>query len=141
MIDVAREGAALAKCDLVTLMVELPELQGEMGRAYALAQGARREVADVIFEHYQPRGIDDPTASSDAGALVAIADRLDTLTGCFAIGLMPTGASDPLALRRAAIGLLRSLLDRGWNLQSQLPCVRLTSSSRISSSISIARRP
>jgi glycyl-tRNA synthetase beta chain len=113
----AVEGAALAKCDLVTLMVgELPELQGEMGRAYALAQGARPEVADVIFEHYQPRGTDDPTATGPAGALVAIADRLDTLTGCFGIGLMPTGAADPLALRRAAIGLLRTLLDKSWNL-------------------------
>ena len=116
-IQTAEQGAALCKCDLVTLMVgELPELQGEMGRAYALVQGVPAAVADVISGHYQPRGADDPTAPGDAGALVALADRLDTLAGCFAIGLMPTGAADPLALRRAAIGLLRTLLDRGWDV-------------------------
>src|SRR4029078_12350665 len=79
-IATALEGAALAKCDLVTLMVgELPELQGEMGRAYALAQGVPAPVADVIAEHYLPRGADDRCAKSDAGALVALDDRLDTL--------------------------------------------------------------
>jgi glycyl-tRNA synthetase beta chain len=113
----ALAGARIAKSDLVTLMVgEFPELQGEMGRAYARTQGVSEPVADVISEHYQPRGTDDATAPSDAGALVAIADRLDTLAGCFGIGLMPTGAADPLALRRAAIGLLRTLLDKGWDL-------------------------
>jgi glycyl-tRNA synthetase beta chain len=116
-VSAALEGAALAKCDLVTLMVgELPELQGEMGRAYALAQGTRSEVADVVAEHYLPRGADDTCAASAAGALVAIADRLDTLTGSCAINVMPTGTADPLALRRAAIGLLRTLLERGWDL-------------------------
>jgi glycyl-tRNA synthetase beta chain len=117
-IQLAGEGAKLAKCDLVTLMVgELPELQGEIGRAYALTQGTDPEVARVISEHYQPKGASDPTAPSDPGALVALADRLDTLTGCFAIGLVPTGAADPLALRRAAIGCVRTLLDRGWELE------------------------
>jgi len=117
VIDVAREGAKLAKCDLVSLMVrELPELQGEMGAAYGLAQGLKPEVAAVIAEHYLPRGADDPTAPDDAGALVALVDRLDTLVGCFAIGLLPTGAADPLALRRAAIGLLRTLLAKQWRL-------------------------
>lgn len=116
-IAIAREGAALAKCDLVSLMVrELPELQGEMGAAYGLAQGLKPAVAAVIAEHYQPRGADDPTAEGDAGALVALVDRLDTLVGCFAIGLLPTGAADPLALRRAAIGLLRTLLAKRWRL-------------------------
>lgn len=113
----ALDGAALAKCDLVTLMVgELPELQGEMGRAYAVAQGVPAEVADVIAEHYLPRGADDDCAPSNAGALVAIADRLDTLVGSCAVNVMPTGAADPLALRRAAIGVLRTLLDRGWDV-------------------------
>lgn len=117
VVGTAEQAAGLAKCDLVTLMVgELPELQGEMGRAYALAQGTSGAVARAISEHYQPRGADDPTAPSDAGALVAIADRLDTLSGCFAIGLAPTGAADPLALRRAALGLLRTLLDKRWDL-------------------------
>jgi len=117
VIAVAREGATLAKCDLVSLMVrELPELQGEMGAAYGLAQGLNPAVAAVIADHYLPRGADDATARDDAGALVALADRLDTLVGCFAIGLLPTGAADPLALRRAAIGLLRTLLDKQWRL-------------------------
>ena len=117
VIAVAQEGAALAKCDLVSLMVrELPELQGEMGSAYGLAQGLKPAVATVIAEHYQPRGADDPTAEHDAGALVALIDRLDTLVGCFAIGLLPTGAADPLALRRAAIGVLRTLLAKRWRL-------------------------
>ncbi|HKO48960.1 MAG TPA: glycine--tRNA ligase subunit beta [Polyangiaceae bacterium] len=117
VIETARAGAALAKCDLVSLMVrELPELQGEMGAAYGLAQGLPPEVASVIAEHYLPRGADDPTAPDDAGALVALVDRFDTLVGCFAIGLLPTGAADPLALRRAAIGLLRTLLAKQWRL-------------------------
>lgn len=113
----AKAGAALAKCDLVSLMVrELPELQGEMGAAYGLAQGLSPAVTAVIAEHYLPRGADDPTAPGDAGALVALVDRLDTLVGCFAIGLLPTGAADPLALRRASIGLLRTLLAKQWRL-------------------------
>ncbi|MBK9000357.1 MAG: glycine--tRNA ligase subunit beta [Myxococcales bacterium] len=116
-IEIAVAGAGLAKCDLVTLMVgELPELQGEMGMAYALAQGVKPEVARVIAEHYQPRSADDPTAPSDAAALVGMADRLDTLVGCFAIGQVPTGAADPLALRRAALGVLRTVLDKSWEL-------------------------
>jgi glycyl-tRNA synthetase beta chain len=114
----AAGGAHLAKCDLVTLMVgELPELEGEMGRAYALAQGVSPDVAGVIREHYQPKGAADATAPTDAGALVAIADRLDTLAGCFAIGLTPTGAADPYGLRRACLGVLRTVLDRGFDLR------------------------
>lgn len=114
----AASGAHLAKCDLVSLMVgEFPELQGEMGRSYALAQGVSPEVADVILEHYQPRGASDTVAASDAGALVAMADRLDTLAGCFAIGLSPTGAADPYGLRRACLGVLRTMLDRGLDLR------------------------
>lgn len=114
----AASGAHLAKCDLVSLMVgELPELEGEMGRAYAIAQGASPEVADVIRDHYQPRGAADATAPTDAAALVAIADRLDTLVGCFAIGLSPTGAADPYGLRRACLGVLRTLLDRGFDIR------------------------
>jgi len=117
VISVALQGAALAKCDLVTLMVgELPELQGLIGRSYALVQGVAEPVADVIAEHYLPRGADDDTALSDAGALVAIAERVDTLTGSCAINVMPTGTADPMALRRAAIGLLRTLIARDWAL-------------------------
>ncbi len=117
VVDAATRGAGLAKCDLVSLMVgEFPELQGEMGHAYAIAQGQPAEVADVIRDHYRPKGAADETATAPAGALVAIADRIDTLAGCFAIGLSPTGAADPYALRRACLGVLRTVLDRGWAL-------------------------
>lgn len=114
----AASGAHLAKCDLVSLMVgEFPELEGEMGRAYALKQGVNPEVAEVIREHYQPKGAHDATPKSDAGALVSIADRLDTIVGCFAIGLTPTGATDPYGLRRACIGILRVMFDRGFDMR------------------------
>ena len=114
----AASGAHLAKCDLVSLMVgEFPELQGEMGRAYALAQGVSPDVAEVILSHYQPKGAGVTVAGTYAGALAAMADRLDTLVGCFAIGLVPTGAADPYALRRACLGVLRTMLDRGFDLR------------------------
>jgi glycyl-tRNA synthetase beta chain len=114
----AASGAHLCKCDLVSLMVgEFPELEGEMGRAYALSQGVSADVAAVISEHYQPKGATDRTPSTDAGALVAVADRLDTLVGCFATGLTPTGAADPYGLRRACLGMLRTLLDRDQDLR------------------------
>lgn len=107
--------ARLSKCDLVTLMVgEFPELQGHMGRAYALAQGETGEVADAVRDHYKPVGAQDDVAPGDVSAVVALADRFDTLAGCFAVGLAPTGAADPFALRRACIGALRTLLDRGY---------------------------
>lgn len=110
--DVVRAGE-LAKCDLVTAMVgEFPELQGHMGRLYAKAQGAPDAVALAIEEHYQPRFADDAVASSPAGVAVAVADRLDTLVGCFGVGLAPKG-NDPLGLRRAALGLVRTLIDNG----------------------------
>jgi glycyl-tRNA synthetase beta chain len=107
--------ARLCKCDLLTLMVgEFPELQGHMGRAYAIAQNEAREVADAIRDHYKPVGAQDDVARDDVSAAIALADRFDTLVGCFAIGLAPTGAADPFALRRACIGALRTLLDRGY---------------------------
>jgi len=118
VIQKAVEGAGLCKCDLVTLMVgELPELQGDMGAEYAAAQGIDPTVANSIREHYQPRGADDPTAPSDVGALLALADRFDTLVGCFAIGQVPTGTADPLALRRSTLGILRTLFDKKWDLK------------------------
>lgn len=113
----AAQVAELCKCDLVTLMVfEFPELQGEMGKAYALRQGVAADVANAIAEHYAPRGASDPTAASDIAAVVALADRLDTLVACCAINVMPTGSADPLALRRASIGILRTLVAKGWRL-------------------------
>ncbi len=117
VVETARRGAHLAKCDLVSLMVgELPELQGDMGASYARAQGEPAEVAEVIRDHYRPKGAHDDTAGSDAAALVAIADRLDTVVACFGIGLAPTGTADPFGLRRAVLGILRTMLDRGFDL-------------------------
>ncbi|MBI3073262.1 MAG: glycine--tRNA ligase subunit beta [Deltaproteobacteria bacterium] len=115
--EVARckRAAHLAKADLVTGMVgEFPELQGVMGREYALRQGVEPAVARAIADHYKPKGAGDPPAESDVGAIVAIADKLDTLVGCFGVGLVPTGAADPYALRRSAIGILATILARRY---------------------------
>src|SRR5690606_4670864 len=102
--------AALAKCDLVTHLVgEFPELQGVMGRYYAAADGEPAEVASAIAEHYQPRGQNDSLPTTRTGIALALADRLDTLTGIFTIGQKPSGTKDPFALRRAAIGVCRIL--------------------------------
>ena len=107
----ALRGARLAKADLVTNMVfEFAELQGVMGRYYALECGERPEAAQVILEHYQPRFAGDKPAASLAGAFVAIADKMDTIAGIFAIGVEPTGSQDPYALRRAAMGICQTVL-------------------------------
>jgi glycyl-tRNA synthetase beta chain len=114
---VATRGAHLCKCDLVTLMVgEFPELQGSIGRAYARAQGEAGDVADIIRDHYKPKGAGDEPAQTAAAALVALADRLDTLVGCFGIGLKPSGTADPYALRRACLGVLRTAMARELDL-------------------------
>ena len=112
--DVAKaaEAARLAKLDLESLIVfEFPELQGEMGRFYALAEEVEPAVADAIAEHYQPTGADAPVAEGPLGAIVGTADRADTLIGCFGIGLEPSGSNDPFALRRAAISIVRTALE------------------------------
>ncbi|MEJ2382829.1 MAG: glycine--tRNA ligase subunit beta [Xanthomonadales bacterium] len=104
--------ARLAKCDLLSQMVgEFPELQGLMGAHYARVGGETEAVATAIGEHYQPRFAGDAIPASDAGQVVSLADRIDTLVGVFAAGLKPTGNKDPFALRRAALGLLRILLE------------------------------
>ena len=108
----SERAASLCKCDLVSQMVgEFPELQGIMGRYYALQSGESEEVARAIGDHYLPAFSGDNLASQATGKIIAMADRLDTLTGIFATGLKPTGNKDPLALRRAALGLIRILLD------------------------------
>jgi glycyl-tRNA synthetase beta chain len=95
--------ALLCKADLVTQMVgEFPELQGNMGQKYALASGEPQAVADGIFEHYLPRGAGDKLPHSLTGQIVGLADRLDTLVSIFGLGMLPSGSSDPFALRRAA---------------------------------------
>jgi glycyl-tRNA synthetase beta chain len=113
----AERAAELCKCDLLTAMVgEFPELQGIMGTYYALADGESAEVAVAIREHYLPRGAGDELPETHAGLAVAIADKLDTLAGIFEIGEKPTGAKDPFGLRRAAIGLLRILIEKRLSL-------------------------
>lgn len=114
--DAARV-AFLAKADLVTSMVyEFPELQGIMGAEYARRQGEKPEVAQAIREHYQPRFAGDTLPETELGAVVGLADRLDTLVGCFAVGIQPTGSQDPYALRRQALGICHLLLDRQWDI-------------------------
>ena len=109
------EAAEVIKSDLASSMVgEFPELQGTIGRQYALKQGLNAEVADAIFDHYLPRGADDELPKGDLGAHLGLADRLDQLVGLFAIGKIPSGTSDPYGLRRAALGFLRITLGRGY---------------------------
>lgn len=109
--------AYLCKADLVSGMVgEFPELQGVMGREYARIAGEDREVCEAIFEHYLPRFSGDRLPETDTGAVVSIADKLDTITGCFGIGLVPTGAADPYALRRQALGIINIILNRRYPL-------------------------
>ena len=104
--------AELAKCDLLTGMVgEFPELQGTMGRHYALADHESAAVADAIGEHYQPRFAGDVLPASQAGQILAVADKLDTLAGVFSIGKKPSGNRDPFGLRRAALGIVRILIE------------------------------
>ena len=117
--DPALAGAAarLAKADLNTGMVgEFPELQGLMGGYYARAEGADAAVADAIRDHYRPQGPADAVPTAPVSVAVALADKLDTLAGFFAIDEKPTGSKDPFALRRAALGVIRLILDNGLRL-------------------------
>jgi len=116
----ALRAAELCKCDLMTSMVgEFPELQGIMGRYYAQHDGEPSEVAIAIDEHYMPRFAGDQLPQTKTGQAVAIADRLDTLLGIIAIGQLPTGDKDPYALRRAALGILRSMIENDLALDLQ----------------------
>jgi glycyl-tRNA synthetase beta chain len=111
------KAALLCKADLVTEMVgEFPELQGIMGREYALRAGEDPAVAQAIFEHYLPRFAGDELPASPAGATVSIADKIDTVIGCFGTGLIPTGTSDPFALRRQTLGIINIILGKGYRL-------------------------
>ncbi len=114
----AERAARLAKADLVTEMVgEFPELQGLMGRKYAALQGEHDSVCAAIEEHYKPLGPSDRVPSDPVSIAVALADKLDTLVGFWAIDEKPTGSKDPFALRRAALGVIRLILDRGLRLR------------------------
>jgi glycyl-tRNA synthetase beta chain len=109
----ADRAAELAKCDLATEMVrEFPELQGIVGGLYARAQGEPDDVADAIYDHYRPVGLDDLSPRNLTGCAVAVADKLDSIVGCFAVGVVPTGSSDPYALRRSALGMVKIILDK-----------------------------
>lgn len=111
--DHARRAALLAKCDLTTEMVgEFPELQGIMGYYYAKAQGEPEEVARALEEQYRPRGARAPLPETKAGMALSIADKIDTLVGIFSLGEKPTGTKDPYGLRRAALGVIRMVLEK-----------------------------
>jgi glycyl-tRNA synthetase beta chain len=113
----ARRGALLAKADLTTEVVgEFPELQGLMGRRYAALQGEPDSVCAAIEDHYKPQGPSDRVPTDPVAVSVALADKLDTLTGFWAIDEKPTGSKDPFALRRAALGVIRLLTENGISL-------------------------
>lgn len=109
--------AEICKFDLVTYMVdEFPELQGIMGKTYARLKGENEVVAAAVKEHYMPKHRGDQLPGVAVGAVVAIADKMDTIAGCFAIGIIPSGSQDPYGLRRGASGIVQILLDRGWDI-------------------------
>lgn len=110
--------ADIYKFDLVTNLVgEFPELQGIMGEKYALLQGEDAEVATAIREHYMPTSADGELPQSDIGALLAVADKLETLTGFFCVNIVPTGSADPFSLRRSALGIMRIIQAKNWDIR------------------------
>lgn len=114
-LELTQRASLLAKCDLETGMVyEFPELQGVMGREYALLEGENPRVAQAIFEHYLPVQAGGALPSDHVGAFISLADKMDTICGCFSVGLIPSGTADPYALRRSAIGILAIILDRNY---------------------------
>ena len=117
VIDNVSRASMLSKADLVSqVVVEFPKLQGVMGNVYAKKAGEPEAVAEAIEEHYLPKFSGDNLPETTEGAILAIADKIDTICGCFSIGLTPTGASDPYALRRQAIGILQILLKNDYAL-------------------------
>jgi glycyl-tRNA synthetase beta chain len=112
-----KRAALLSKADLMTEMVyEFPELQGYMGMVYAKIQGETEDIANAIFEHYFPRFAGDKLPTTFEGTVISIADKLDTICGCFVIGLIPTGNNDPYGLRRGAIGILNIIREKNIRL-------------------------
>ena len=128
------QAALLCKTDLTTATVfEISQLQGVMGGLYAREEGYSEDIWKAIYEHYQPISLDDSSPTTRNGALLSIADRLDTIAGCFSIGIRPRGSSDPFGLRRQAQGLIKLLLDHGgdWEVDDLLDfsCVGLEADS------------
>ncbi len=116
-IDYVNRAVVLSKCDLMTDMVgEFASLQGVIGKRYAQIAGEAEEVALAIDEQYMPRGAGDDTATTSTGQILSISDKIDTLVGIFAIGQKPTGEKDPYALRRASLGVLRTIIERQLDL-------------------------
>lgn len=114
---IVQRAAMLCKTDLLTEMVkEFPELQGIMGREYAFIQKENDNIAISIYEHYLPKFAEDKIPSTDHGTLLSLADKLDTISGCFSISLVPTGSEDPLGLRRSTIGIINILINRAYKL-------------------------
>jgi glycyl-tRNA synthetase beta chain len=121
-IELVNRAATLCKADLVTGMVgEFPELQGKVGRYYALAEGEDVRVADAIAEHYAPLGPSDRCPTAPVSVAVALADKIDTLAGFFAIDEKPTGSKDPYGLRRAALGVIRLIVENGLRVRLSAP--------------------
>ncbi len=115
--DTLKRAAMLCKADLVSSMVyEFPELQGIMGRYYAIKSGEKSEVSQAIFEHYLPRSAGDILPATESGKVLSLAEKIDNLVGCFAIGIKPSGSQDPYALRRQAMGIVHIILDSGLSL-------------------------
>ena len=115
--DAALRAAKLSKADLTTGMVtEFTELQGVMGKEYALLDGENAAVAEAIDEHYRPRFAGDAQAATTAGRIVSVADKIDSIVGTFSRGKIPTGSQDPFALRRAALGLVKTLTEAKWHI-------------------------
>ncbi|MBM4388934.1 MAG: glycine--tRNA ligase subunit beta, partial [Deltaproteobacteria bacterium] len=113
--ETVKRAAMLAKADLATAMVgEFPELQGTIGMEYALKSGEEPAVAVAVFEHYLPRFAGDGVPRTNAGKVLSIAEKIDTIAGCFAVNLIPSGSEDPYALRRSAGGILKIMLDGGY---------------------------
>lgn len=117
------KAARLLKTDLVTDMVrEFPDLQGVVGGLYARREGESESVWQAIYDQYRPASFEEDVPRGDVGGIVALADRLDTLTGLFGLGLVPTGSRDPYALRRAALAVVKILVDKGWRLDLPVAC-------------------
>ncbi len=131
-VEQAKRAAMLAKADLTTGMVgEFPELQGLMGRYYALAQGEPLAIANAIADHYKPLGPTDLVPAEPVAIAVALADKLDLLTGFWAIDEKPTGSRDPFALRRAALGVIRIITENELDLPARRSSPTFSPSSTI----------
>ena len=117
LIETVKRASLLCKGDLITGMVgEFPSLQGVMGQIYARLSGEEEDVCLAIYEHYLPTAAGGTLPSSPPGAILSMADKLDTIVGCFSVGLVPTGTADPYALRRQTLGIIHIILDKGYSL-------------------------